>query len=72
VIGVISPFNFPLILTLRTVAPALAAGNAVVVKPDVRTPVSGGFMLARVFEEAGLPAGLLHVRPGARRLARRW
>ncbi|NQE49763.1 benzaldehyde dehydrogenase [Herbaspirillum rubrisubalbicans] len=64
VIGVISPFNFPLILTLRTVAPALAAGNAVVVKPDVRTPVSGGFMLARVFEEAGLPAGLLHVLPG--------
>ncbi|MGC4244078.1 MAG: benzaldehyde dehydrogenase [Herbaspirillum sp.] len=64
VIGVISPFNFPLILTLRTVAPALAAGNAVVVKPDVRTPVSGGFMLARIFEEAGLPAGLLHVLPG--------
>lgn len=64
VIGVISPFNFPLILTLRTVAPALAAGNAVVVKPDLRTPVSGGFLLARVFEQAGLPAGLLHVLPG--------
>lgn len=64
VIGVISPFNFPLILTLRTVAPALAAGNAVVVKPDLRTPVSGGFMLARIFEQAGLPAGLLHVLPG--------
>lgn len=64
VVGVISPFNFPLILTIRAVAPALAAGNAVVVKPDVRTPVSGGFMIARVFEEAGLPAGLLHVLPG--------
>jgi benzaldehyde dehydrogenase (NAD) len=64
VIGVISPFNFPLILTLRVVAPALALGNAVVIKPDPRTPVSGGFLLAQVFEQAGLPAGLLHVLPG--------
>ena len=43
VVGVISPFNFPLILGLRSVAPALALGNAVVLKPDTRTPVSGGF-----------------------------
>lgn len=64
VIGVISPFNFPLILTLRVVAPALAAGNAVVIKPDPRTPVSGGYLIARIFQEAGLPAGLLHVIPG--------
>ena len=64
VIGVISPFNFPLILTIRAVAPALAAGNAVIIKPDSRTPVSGGFMMARVFEEAGLPKGLLQVLPG--------
>lgn len=64
VIGVISPYNFPLILTLRVVAPALALGNAVVIKPDPRTPVSGGFLLAQVFEQAGLPAGLLHVLPG--------
>ena len=64
VVGVISPFNFPLVLTLRVVAPALAAGNAVVIKPDPRTPVSGGFLIARVFEAAGLPAGLLHVLPG--------
>jgi benzaldehyde dehydrogenase (NAD) len=64
VVGVISPFNFPLILTLRVVAPALAAGNAVVIKPDPRTPVSGGLLIARVFERAGLPAGVLHVLPG--------
>jgi benzaldehyde dehydrogenase (NAD) len=64
VVGVISPFNFPLILTLRVVAPALAAGNAVIIKPDPRTPVSGGFLIAQVFEQAGLPAGLLHVLPG--------
>ena len=64
VVGVISPFNFPLILTLRVVAPALAAGNAVVIKPDLRTPVSGGYMIARIFELAGLPRGVLHVLPG--------
>lgn len=64
VVGVISPFNFPLILSLRSVAPALALGNAVVLKPDTRTPASGGYILARVFEEAGLPAGVLQVLPG--------
>jgi benzaldehyde dehydrogenase (NAD) len=64
VVGVISPFNFPLILSIRAVAPALATGNAVVVKPDVQTPVAGGFVIARAFEEAGLPPGLLHVLPG--------
>ncbi|AZE89222.1 benzaldehyde dehydrogenase [Pseudomonas orientalis] len=65
VVGVISPFNFPLVLSLRSVAPALAAGNAVVLKPDPQTPVSGGFLIARLFEEAGLPKGLLQVVPGA-------
>jgi acyl-CoA reductase-like NAD-dependent aldehyde dehydrogenase/ABC-type branched-subunit amino acid transport system ATPase component len=64
VIGVISPFNAPLILSSRAVAPALALGNAVVLKPDPNTPVTGGFMLARLFEAAGLPAGLLQVLPG--------
>ena len=64
VVGVISPFNFPLILSLRAVAPALAAGNAVVLKPDPQTPVSGGFIIARVFQEAGLPPSVLQVLPG--------
>jgi benzaldehyde dehydrogenase (NAD) len=64
VVGIISPFNFPLILSLRGVAPALAAGNGVVLKPDPQTPVTGGFLIARVFELAGLPAGLLQVLPG--------
>ncbi|ASW54956.1 benzaldehyde dehydrogenase [Plantactinospora sp. KBS50] len=64
VVGVIAPFNFPLILSIRSVAPALALGNAVLLKPDVRTAVSGGVTLARVFEEAGLPDGLLHILPG--------
>jgi benzaldehyde dehydrogenase (NAD) len=64
VVGVISPFNVPLILSTRSVAPALALGNAVVLKPDLRTPVSGGFAIARILAEAGLPEGLLHVLPG--------
>ena len=64
VVGVISPFNFPLILAIRAVAPALAVGNAVVLKPDVQTAVSGGFLIARLFEQAGLPSGVLHVLPG--------
>jgi benzaldehyde dehydrogenase (NAD) len=64
VVGVISPFNAPLILSTRSVAPALALGNAVVLKPDPRTPASGGFILAQIFEAAGLPSGVLHVLPG--------
>lgn len=64
VVGVISPFNFPMILSIRAVAPALASGNTVVLKPDPQTPVSGGLILAAAFEAAGLPPGVLHVLPG--------
>ncbi|MGC3003903.1 aldehyde dehydrogenase family protein, partial [Streptomyces sp. G35A] len=67
VVGVISPFNAPLVLSIRSVAPALALGNAVVLKPDPRTAVCGGLALAEVFAEAGLPGGLLHVLPGGPR-----
>ncbi|MFJ3703869.1 MULTISPECIES: aldehyde dehydrogenase family protein [Streptomyces] len=61
VVGVISPFNFPFLLSLKSVAPALALGNAVVLKPHQNTPVCGGTLIAKVFEEAGLPPGLLNV-----------
>ncbi|MGW7069546.1 aldehyde dehydrogenase family protein [Streptomyces sp. NPDC054855] len=61
VIGAISPFNFPLLLSTKTVAPALALGNAVVLKPHQNAPVTGGSLLAKVFEDAGLPAGVLNV-----------
>lgn len=64
VVGVISPFNFPLLLSARAVLPALATGNAVVLKPDQRTPVSGGVLLAVLLENAGLPAGVLQMMPG--------
>ncbi|WP_454873516.1 benzaldehyde dehydrogenase [Paraburkholderia xenovorans] len=64
VVGIISPFNFPLYLAMRAVAPALALGNAVVLKPDPHTAVCGGIVIARLFELAGLPKGVLHVLPG--------
>jgi aldehyde dehydrogenase (NAD+) len=65
VVGVISPWNWPLHLSARSVAPALAVGNAVVLKPASDTPVTGGLLLGKIFEEAGLPAGLLNVVIGA-------
>jgi benzaldehyde dehydrogenase (NAD) len=61
VVGVITPWNSPSVLGMRVVAPALALGNAVVLKPDPQTPVCGGAMFEAVFREAGLPDGLLHV-----------
>jgi aldehyde dehydrogenase (NAD+) len=65
VVGVISPWNFPLHLTMRSLAPALACGNGVVVKPASDTPITGGLIHARLFEEAGLPPGVLSVVCGA-------
>lgn len=64
VVGIITPWNSPLLLATRVVAPALALGNAVLLKPDPQTPVSGGYLLAQLMEAAGLPAGLFHVLPG--------
>ncbi|GAB3957582.1 aldehyde dehydrogenase family protein [Streptomyces sparsus] len=58
---VISPWNWPLHLSCRSVAPALALGNAVVLKPAGDTPVTGGLLIAKVLEEAGLPMELLSV-----------
>ena len=65
VVGVISPWNFPLHLSYRSVAPALAVGNAVVLKPAEQTPVTGGLLIAKVLEEAGLPPGVLSVVVGS-------
>jgi vanillin dehydrogenase len=61
VVGVISPFNFPFFLSMRSVATALGAGNGVVLKPHDDTPVAGGTLVARVFEDTGMPKGLLNV-----------
>jgi len=61
VVGVISPFNFPFFLSMRSVATALGAGNGVVLKPHDDTPITGGTLVARVFEETGMPKGLLNI-----------
>ncbi len=63
VVGAITPFNFPLNLTLHKVGPALAAGNTVVLKPAEMTPVIA-CILADIMAEAGLPAGFLNVVNG--------
>lgn len=63
VVGAISPFNFPLNLVAHKLAPALAAGCPVVLKPASQTPVSA-LRLAAICERAGLPAGWLNVVPG--------
>lgn len=61
VVGVISPFNFPFFLSMRSVAPALGAGNGVVLKPHDDTAITGGTLVAKVFEGIGMPKGLLNV-----------
>lgn len=63
VIAAITPFNFPLNLSIHKIGPALAGGNAVIHKPASATPLSG-LLLARLFAEAGLPEGALNVVPG--------
>lgn len=63
VIAAITPFNFPLNLSLHKIGPAIAAGNAVIHKPASTTPVSA-LMLARLMTEAGLPGGALNVVVG--------
>lgn len=64
VVALISPWNFPLQLTARTLAPALAVGNGVVLKPASDSIVTGGTIFAKLLEEAGFPEGLVSVLPG--------
>src|SRR5438094_7823218 len=64
IVGAISPFNFPLNLVAHKLAPALAAGCAVVLKPASQTPLSA-LLLAELEEEAGLPPGWLSVVAGS-------
>ncbi|HEX8108119.1 MAG TPA: aldehyde dehydrogenase family protein [Kofleriaceae bacterium] len=65
VVAVISPWNWPLQLTARSVFPALAVGNAVVVKPASDTPITGGLLVGKILEEAGLPPGVINVLVGS-------
>ena len=61
VVSVISPWNMPGILTSRSFAAALAAGNTVVLKPSEDTPYAGGLYFAEILEEAGVPPGVFNV-----------
>jgi len=63
VIAAITPFNFPLNLSMHKIAPALAAGNTVVHKPASTTPISA-LLIAEIFAECGLPRGALNVITG--------
>ena len=63
VIGAITPFNFPLILSNNKLAPALATGNTIVHKPASETPLSA-LLMAEIFAEAGIPEGVVNVVTG--------
>jgi len=63
VVGQITPWNHPLLITIKKVAPALAAGNAIVVKPSELAPVAP-LELGRALVEAGIPDGVVNVVPG--------
>lgn len=64
IIGAITPFNDPLNLVAHKIGPAIASGNAIIVKPATLTPISA-LLLAEAFETAGLPAGMLSVVTGS-------
>jgi aldehyde dehydrogenase (NAD+) len=64
VIAAITPWNFPLVLAFRKLGPALAAGNTVVIKPASLAPLTT-IMLGEIFQEAGLPAGVVNIITGA-------
>ncbi len=63
VVVLITPFNHPLLIAVKKVAPALAAGNSVVLKPSELTPLTS-LMLGRLLKEAGVPDGVFSVLPG--------
>lgn len=63
VVGAIVPWNFPLMLTMWKLAPALAAGNTIVIKPAEQTPISV-LEMVKIFQEAGIPDGVINVVPG--------
>ena len=64
VIGVIGPWNFPFLLAMRSIAPAIATGNGVVIKPASDTPVTSGLLFGEIFEAADFPVGLVNVIVG--------
>lgn len=59
----ITPFNHPLLIAVKKIAPALAAGNSIILKPSELTPLSA-LLLGRILKEAGVPDGVFSVLPG--------
>ena len=72
VVSVITPWNVPLVLSMRSVAPALALGNAVVLKPDPQTPICGGFLLARSLKKPVSRRACSLFFPAAPKSAKLW
>ncbi|MCM3653735.1 aldehyde dehydrogenase family protein [Metabacillus litoralis] len=68
VVGAIVPWNFPLMLTMWKLAPALATGNTIVIKPAEQTPVSI-LEMVKIFQKVGIPDGVINVVPGFGRTA---
>lgn len=64
VIAAITPFNYPLLLSTHKVAPALAAGNTIVLKPATATPIAS-YLLVEILEQAGLPKGFVNIVTGS-------
>lgn len=62
-VGLLTPWNHPLLILMKKVAPVMAAGNTMVVKPSELAPITP-LMLGEVLHEAGLPAGVYNVVPG--------
>ncbi|MFD3449641.1 aldehyde dehydrogenase family protein [Microbacteriaceae bacterium 4G12] len=71
VIGAITPFNYPLLLSTHKIAPAIASGNTVVVKPATATPLAT-FQLVELLEEAGLPKGYVNIVTGTGSEVGKW
>ncbi|URD45376.1 aldehyde dehydrogenase family protein (plasmid) [Pseudomonas sp. BYT-5] len=64
VVGVITPWNYPLLLAIRSVAPALALGNSVLLKPAIQGSCCGGLLISQLFRDAGMPEDVFQVLPG--------
>ncbi len=64
VIAAITPWNFPLVLAMRPLAPGIALGNTVVLKPSNLAPIAGGQILVEILDEAGLPPGVVNLVTG--------
>src|SRR5699024_3249004 len=63
VVAAITPFNYPVLLGIHKIAPAIASGNTIIVKPATTTPLTT-YKLVSILEEAGLPKGYINIVPG--------